>query len=365
MAKLIASLLMACMLAFACLSHAIAAQPTEAPQAFDPEDYLVGAWWLYKSEFLEGGRIIDRSNGNISHSEGQGYGMLLAAAADDRDAFDAIWNWTRKELYAPGKDLAAWKWDPNSSPNVSDPNNASDGDLLIAWALMRAGRKWDNPEYTNKAKAIAEALRSKAIVPNATYGTILLPAAEGFSTAEQPDGPVVNLSYWIFPAIRDLGTLDSDFPAAALIASGNKLLKTARFGSSQMPADWISLKSEYPRPAQKFAPNFGYEAVRIPLYAAWYGPESAQLVAKVYDRWNKGDPNTVQVIELATAAPLVAMPDPGYQAVSELLSCALGKAGNLHAIGAFAPTEYYPSTLHLVSIVALSERYPQCLQKLN
>lgn len=363
MAKVLACLLTACVLAVMPLAPAVAAEP--AKQVFDPQDYLVGAWWLYKSEFLENGRIIDRSNGNITHSEGQGYGMLLAVAADDRDTFQAIWAWTQKELYVRGDKLASWKWDPDASPHVTDQNNASDGDLLIAWALLRASEKWHEPAYATEAKAITADLAREATVSTDAYGLVLLPATTGFAGADQQDGPVVNLSYWIFPAIRDLGKADAKFPAAALIASGTQLLKTARFGPSQLPSDWISLKGEIPKPAQGFAQNFGYDAVRVPLYAAWYGPEQAQLLAKVYDRWKIGGVNAVQVIELATASPLVAMPDPGYQAVSELLACSLGKMNAMSAIGAFAPTEYYPSTLHLVSIVATSERYPQCLQKLN
>jgi endoglucanase len=364
MAKRLASLLTACALAFLPVAHALAAQPAGQTE-FVPQDYVVGAWWLYKSEFLADGRIIDRSNGNISHSEGQGYGMLLAAAADDRDSFDAIWNWTHKELYVRGDNLAAWKWDPDANPHVSDQNNATDGDLLIAWALMRAGKKWNQPSYTDAARAIADTIAREAVIDAGKGGKVLLPATKGFSAGEQPDGPVVNLSYWIFPAIRDLGTISKDFPAAALIESGTRLLKAARFGSSQLPSDWISLKDEHPAPAQKFAKNFGYDAVRIPLYAAWYGPEQARLLSRVYDRWKVGGVNAVQVVELATAAPLVAMPDPGYQAVSDLLACSLGNTTGLDAIGSFQPTEYYPSTLHLVSLVAVSERYPQCLQKRN
>ncbi|MDB5524013.1 MAG: glycosyl hydrolase 8 family protein [Rhizobium sp.] len=348
---------------FAGLTPAAAAQKDQANIV--REDYLVGAWWLYKSAFVDNGRVIDRSNGNISHSEGQGYGMLLAVAANDRDGFEAIWEWTRSELYVRGDDLAAWKWDPNGAPHVSDTNNASDGDLLIAWALLRAGNRWGEKGYTDRAVNIADTLARQAIVTDPVHGVLLLPAAKGFSNSEQADGPVVNLSYWIFPAIEELGTISPEFPAKALIASGTRLLGTARFGTSQMPADWISLKGAYPRPAQKFAPNFGYDAVRIPLYAAWYGHQQPALLAKVYDQWNKNGKNTVQVIELATASPLVAMPDPGYQAVSELLSCSLGKDRGSHVIGAFEPTEYYPSTLHLISIVAISERYPQCLESLN
>lgn len=363
MAKLFTKLALALAVVLSSITPSAAAQQDR--RTYVPEDYVVGAWWLYKSVFIEGGRVIDRSNGNISHSEGQGYGMLLSVAANDRETFDGIWGWTQKELYVRGDQLAAWRWDPNSAPHVSDANNASDGDLLIAWALIRAGKKWNEQAYLDRAKKILETLTTEAIIEDPVHGTLLLPAVEGFTAAQQPDGPVVNLSYWIFPAIDELGKFDEAFPAQALIDSGIKLLQAARFGVSQMPADWISLKGEHPRPAQKFAPNFGYEAVRIPLYTAWYGRDQSRLLAKVYDRWNANGSNTVQVIELATAASLVAMPDPGYQAVSELLSCSLGKSGDPQVISAFEPTEYYPSTLHLISIVAISERYPECLQNLN
>jgi endoglucanase len=364
MADMLKSLLVAGALALVPVAQAHAAQPLAQTQIV-PEDYVVGAWELYKATFLEDGRIVDRSNGNISHSEGQGYGMLISVVADDRSTFDAIWNWTQKELYVRGDKLAAWKWDPEASPHASDLNNATDGDLLIAWALMRAGQKWKEASYTEAARAIAGAITKEAVIDDGDNGKVLLPAVKGFAASEQPDGPVVNLSYWIFPAIRDLGTISKDFPAEALIRSGTGLLKTARFGSSQLPSDWISLKGEYPQPAQKFAKNFGYDAIRIPLYAAWYGADEARLLGRVNDRWKVGGVNAVQVVELATAAPLVAMPDPGYQAVSDLLACSLGKTTGLTAIGDFQPTEYYPSTLHLISLVAVSERYPQCLQKQN
>ncbi len=44
------------------------------------------AWAAYREKFLApDGRIVDTGNGDISHSEGQGYGLLLSVAADDRD----------------------------------------------------------------------------------------------------------------------------------------------------------------------------------------------------------------------------------------------------------------------------------------
>ena len=39
-----------------------------------------------------------------------------------------------------GDGLFSWKWSPNTSDPVPDKNNAADGDILIAWALMRERR---------------------------------------------------------------------------------------------------------------------------------------------------------------------------------------------------------------------------------
>jgi Endoglucanase Y len=52
----------------------------------------------YKALFIDGGRVIDTGNGDVSHSEGQGYGMLFAIAADDKATFDALWQWTKSTL---------------------------------------------------------------------------------------------------------------------------------------------------------------------------------------------------------------------------------------------------------------------------
>lgn len=94
------------------------------------------SWLVYKTRHIDrSGRVKDNGNGGISHSEGQGYAMVLAATIGDRKAFDKIWAWTKTELMAGGQAFAAWKWDPKAVPHITDPNNATDGDLLIAWGL--------------------------------------------------------------------------------------------------------------------------------------------------------------------------------------------------------------------------------------
>jgi len=60
-----------------------------------PRAWADTAWERYKARFMmPDGRIIDTANGNVSHTEGQGFAMLLAVANNDRPAFDKLWQWT-------------------------------------------------------------------------------------------------------------------------------------------------------------------------------------------------------------------------------------------------------------------------------
>jgi endo-1,4-beta-D-glucanase Y len=114
----------------AVLAATAASTPAGAEATVQPSE-----WNLYKARFLDpAGRIVDNANGNISHSEGQGYGLLLSYLADDRGDFDRIWSFTRTEMLVRNDGLAAWKWDPLAKPHVSDTNNATDGDLLMAYS---------------------------------------------------------------------------------------------------------------------------------------------------------------------------------------------------------------------------------------
>ena len=163
-------------------------------------------WLQYQKQFISNdGRVIDNGNANISHSEGQGYGMLLAVAANDRATFDKLWQWTQKNLAKRSDDLFAWRWIPNASPNVSDKNNASDGDILIAWALGRASDQFDEPEYAKAAQKIASAVR-RQLIRDTDFGKQLLPGSQGF---ESPESIVINPSYLLLPAFQELRRWDS------------------------------------------------------------------------------------------------------------------------------------------------------------
>lgn len=357
-------LLMSALLS-ATMLPALAAEATTGPavsQSVDvrPNDFVVGSWQLYRSLFMTPeGRIVDRENGEISHSESQGYGMLMAEAAGDRDSFSRIWNWTERELQIRDDSLVAWKWDPAANPPVADTNNATDGDLLIAWALLRAHERWDVADYRREAKSIVDDILSQT-TEKTRFGMVLLPGATGFSKAERSDGPVVNLSYWIFPAIEELAATFPELKAAKLTASGKAILKAITGTGKSLPSDWTSLAAKTPKPAEGFPPEFGYNAVRIPLYLVWGGTGEPELLGALARPWQSTEGAGPTIIDVATGAAGEPMVGAGYEVIADAVACAGGDGPAGDRLLSFEPSTYYASTLHILTLMALSERYPQC-----
>lgn len=205
--------------------------------------------------------------------------MLMAVAAGDRQSFERIWSWTRKELLVREDGLLAWRWAPGQG--VTDRNNATDGDLLAAWALARAFLRWGKEADRLAARNLAGAIRTRLLRPSA-FGLLMLPGREGF---ESPQGRVINLSYWVFPALRDLGSVDPAPEWQALESSGLALLDAARFGRWQLPADWMLVNEDKLTPAPGFPPRFGYDAIRIPLYLHWAGLSTSSRLASYDGFW--------------------------------------------------------------------------------
>ena len=226
-------------------------------------------WTGFRDRFvLAEGRAVDTGNGGVSHSEGQSYALLFAEAAGDRESFDRIWRWTDATLARRDMRLFSWRYDPRTEPAVADPNNAADGDLVIAWALMRAAKRWGEPAYEQAAGDIRAAVASRLIVETAA-GAVLLPGLAGF----QKDGSVtLNPSYYVWPALDAFAAAEPEGPWRKLVAAGEALMAKARFGPPGLPSDWIAVDASGGlAPAAGWPPRFGYDAVRTPLYLGWSG----------------------------------------------------------------------------------------------
>jgi endoglucanase len=230
-------------------------------------DHVQG-WEDYQKKFIAAdGRVIDFFQGSMSHSEGQGYGLLLALMNGDRDTFDRVMKWSVDNLQVRRDALFAWAWGKrhNDSWAVIDYNNASDGDVLIALALLKAARRWNHEPYLALAKNIIKDLRTLLAYHQNDYA-MLLPGYYGF---EEKAVVILNTGYLIFPAFSRFAAVDDAKFWSAIYNDSLKILTKARFSRFQLPSDWIRMDNGDVSVFTQKSSYFGYEAIRIPLYMTW------------------------------------------------------------------------------------------------
>lgn len=94
-------------------------------------------------------------------------------------AFDKLWQWTDKTLRNKENGLFYWRYNPVAPNPVADKNDATDGDTLIAWALLRAQQQWHEKSYGSASDAITASLLKSTVVTFAGR-QVMHPGAKGF-----------------------------------------------------------------------------------------------------------------------------------------------------------------------------------------
>nr|WP_253072696.1 glycosyl hydrolase family 8 [Sphingomonas sp. H160509] len=241
------------------------------------------SWATFKQRFVaDDGRIVDNGNGDVSHSEGQSYGLLLSQAAGDRVAFDKILGWTEAKLARPDVPLYVWRYDPRSANPVADRNNATDGDLLIAYALAEATKRWHEPRYAARSRVIVDAIATR-LVKTVGGRMILLPGLDGFSTAART---TINPCYYVWPALDLFVKTGNAAVWRQVITDGEALIAASQFGAHRLPTDWIDVSNVGAvSPAVDKPPRFGFDAIRVPLYANVSGRNA--LVVPIRTFWRQ------------------------------------------------------------------------------
>jgi endoglucanase len=311
-----------------------------------------GQWLAWRARFLaEDGRVVDTGNGGISHSEGQGYGLLLAEAFNDRPSFERMLAWTRaKLLRADG--LHAWRWQPG--PGITDRNNATDGDLTIAWALLRAAERWEEPAWTAMALRIGRVAASW-LLPEIGGRVLLLPGADGFLDQRRV---VLNPSTYIFPALAALAAASGDPRWRRASADGLALLRQACFGRWSLPADWVQLPAGQRGPALLAPgrpPRFGFDAIRVPLHLAWAGFTEEPALVAASQFWS-GHAVPPAWVDLASGEASADAASPAVVAIARLAQgCRHGRVA-LATLPRLTPDlDYYAASLTLLTRIAARE----------
>jgi len=226
-------------------------------------------WTQFKKNFITAeGRVIDRFNKNITHTESIGYGLFFAVSYGDFKTFQLIKNWLKTNIEINKNNLYGWKWGKreNGSWGMLDLNNATDGDMWIAYSLLIAYEKWNDPTYLSEAGNLIRAIKEHTIIKiNGKF--LLLPAQFGFNKNEYIK---LNPSYNI-PFIFDKFALyDSDKVWKAINFDNIDMFKGSALGNLQIHPDWIKLDLN----SQKYdyfenESIFGFDSIRTPLFLAY------------------------------------------------------------------------------------------------
>ncbi|WP_237322281.1 glycosyl hydrolase family 8 [Vibrio sp. vnigr-6D03] len=307
-------------------------------------------WSTYKSSFItRNGRVIDNANKHISHSEGQGYGMLIAEYFGDQKTFRKLWSWTQKHLSRDQDPLFSWKWQSNP-PHVPDKNNASDGDILIAWALLRASKRWPGHGYQSSAKEIIQELQHSHL-KSRKGEVVLLPGSYGFEFSRRT---VVNPAYWVFPAFDDFSQYSDQWKA--LSESGVAMLNANLYGHHLLPPDWLEVSKNGWKPAQNFPPQFSYSSYRVPLHLVWGG--RSHRINWLYNNWLESSNKAWVDVTTGELAPYP--PPEGATAIAQLVERASKPSASQKGISVHPKgKDYYSDSLVLLSHIAYNERICQ------
>jgi len=319
---------------------------------------LPAEWTSYVESFVTGdGRVVDTGNNGVSHSESQGYGLILSVLADDRPTFERIWSFTNTQLLVRDDGLASWRWDPAATPNLTDTNNATDGDILIAYGLALAGTAWDELEYTIAARRIVGILGRKMLV-EADGMPAMLPGAEGFENLPNGRGPVLNPSYWVFEALPVFAELDPAINWGAVTETGIELIRRARITRSGLPPDWLVLDDKgMVQPAPDFPIEFGYNGIRIPLYMMRAGVNPALL-----ETFRKNaDAQGLYKVDPVTGKKLEPINEPGYRLIQAGMECVAEGTAIPDDLKTMAATSYYAATLQLLMLDYLRRSQTDCM----
>ncbi len=315
--------------------------------------WFEGAFQRYAKAFVRSdGRVVDPQNGGITHSESQGYGMLLALLGNDRRTFERIWRFARDTLQRPDG-LFAWKYEPGRG--VTDRNNATDGEILIASALALASMRWQVGSYRLAAERIAEAVGRRLIL---RYGgrTLLLPG-EWARPTRFDNYATVNLSYHIPFATPLFSRLAPSRPWGEVARDERRLFDAL----IHPPSEWTRV-SEHgePVPAAGFPPEFSWNAVRIPLYLLQAERAHAGVRRVLLATWVGPDEIVPFRFNVYTFQREGAFHESAYDFIHDLMICAETREPVRVTSFDMPMRNYYASSLHLLAIAALYASYPHC-----
>jgi len=342
-------------------------------------------WEAYTARFLDDqGRIIDRTAGDRTTSEGQAYAMFFALVDNDKPRFEKLLKWSEANL--AGGDLTArlpaWDWGRTSSGEwkIRDDNPASDADLWLAYTLLEAGRLWHDPRYENLGKLVAARIAKEEVALVPGLGTALIPGPHGFHPDEQTY--VLNPSYMPLPLLAYFAKAMPDGPWGGILETLPQLVGGPVGHGFAM--DWVSASpaglhaavapAEPTAGKQEPQPAGSYDAIRVYLWLGIADPGTRgqrELLSAVSEMASYLKSSVTPPLEVDAQGRVVRGDAPvGFSAAVApyLLAAGMKAQAKLQqdrlvasqdsATGLYGhPGEYYDENLALFSTAWSEQRY--------
>jgi len=218
----------------------------------------------------------NKARNTVSLSEGHGYGMMIMTimAGYDPEAhgiFDKMLVYFKNHPSNINPHLMAWDQTKDSIINEHNSDDATDGDLDIAYALLMADKQWGSTgkyNYAQEAKGIINALKETNVNPE-THLMIM----GDFTEKGEPYYNDTRTSDFIPGHFKAFAKATGDSSWDKALKSGFRLLAFMQLKYSPLSGlfpDFIRDCNKIPKPANPFFMenirdgDYSYNACRIP-----------------------------------------------------------------------------------------------------
>ncbi len=280
----------------------------QVPLIFSQREVLENTWDAYKTSTLESGtgRTLDKSQNNLTTSEGQSYTMLRAVWMDDKETFDSSLNFTQTILKHKDDNLHAWKFGEISKDKYGiltssgGQNSATDAETDIALSLVFAYQRWGDRAYLDQAKLLIADIWKYEVV--SVKGRPILAANDVERLSS--DKVIFNPSYFSPYEYRIFAVVDPAHNWQSVLDSSYDILDKSmnmpldKGASANIPPDWIQVNRTTGAieavKNKNLTTNYSYDALRVPWRLAldwqWYGdPRDKALLDRMSFFTNEWD----------------------------------------------------------------------------
>ena len=216
-------------------------------------------------------------------SEGIGYGMLMAAYANDSVTFNGLWRFYKRYSYG-----GLMNWEISSTGAVLGGGPATDADEDAAMALVIAYNQWPSTGAINYKQDCINLINAIMSVEVETGTWILKPGDYGGSS-------LVNISYFAPAYYRIFAQVTGDNHWLNVVDTCYKIIAGNANSTTGLVSDWAvgtTGAPTNPNNGDVHPLDFYYDAIRTPwrltIDYIWFGEKRAQSYCTKMARFING-----------------------------------------------------------------------------